>query len=143
VPIAARMEQVAAPGEVYITAATRSLAALRIEAEALESVSVKGISEPIPVFALRRVRTAEEAQHDSARTPFVGRRAELIQFRGMLEACIEAGHGQTVYVRISPKGSERPHSTHCCRSALSLSSRSSTRRRTFAARAEAAADCRR
>jgi class 3 adenylate cyclase/tetratricopeptide (TPR) repeat protein len=102
VPIAARMEQAAAPGEVYITAATRSLAAHRIEAEALEPVSVKGISEPVPVFALRRVRTAEEARHDSTRTPLVGRRAELIQFRGMLEACIEEGHGQTVYVRGEP-----------------------------------------
>ncbi len=102
VPMAARMEQVAAPGQVYITGATHSLAAHRIETEALESVSVKGISEPVPVFALRRVRSAEEARQDSARTPFVGRRAELIQFRGVLEACIEEGHGQTVYVRGEP-----------------------------------------
>jgi class 3 adenylate cyclase/tetratricopeptide (TPR) repeat protein len=102
VPIAARMEQVAAPGQIYITAATRSLAAHRIETEALEPVSVKGISEPVPVFALRRVKTAEEARHDSGRTPFVGRRAELIQFRGMLEACIEEDYGQTVYVRGDP-----------------------------------------
>ncbi len=102
VPIAARMEQVAAPGEVYITGATHSLAANRIETEVLEPVSVKGISKPVPVFALRRVRSVEEARPDSARTPFVGRRAELIQFRGMLEACIEEGYGQTVYVRGEP-----------------------------------------
>ena len=102
VPIAARMEQSAEPGEVFITAATNSLAASRIETQALEPVSVKGISEPVPVFALRRVRSAEEARPDSARTAFVGRRAELIQFRGMLEACIEEGHGQTVYVRGEP-----------------------------------------
>jgi class 3 adenylate cyclase/tetratricopeptide (TPR) repeat protein len=102
VPMAARMEQAAKPGEVYLTAATHSLAAHRIEAQALEPVSVKGISEPVPVFALRRVRSAEEARRDRARTPFVGRRADLIQFRGMLEACIEEGHGQSLYVRGEP-----------------------------------------
>jgi class 3 adenylate cyclase/tetratricopeptide (TPR) repeat protein len=102
VPMAARMEQVAAPGEVYITGTTYSLAAHRIETEALEPVPVKGISESVPVFALRRVRSVEEAQPDSARTPFVGRRGELIQFRGMLEACIEEGYGQSVYIRGEP-----------------------------------------
>jgi class 3 adenylate cyclase len=102
VPIAARMEQMAQPGEVYITGATHSIAAHRIETEALEPVSVKGISAHVPVFTLRQVRSAEEARPDSALTPFVGRRAELIQFRGMLQACIEERHGQTVYVRGEP-----------------------------------------
>jgi class 3 adenylate cyclase/tetratricopeptide (TPR) repeat protein len=102
VPIAARMEQAAQPGEVYLTAATQSLAAPRIEAEALEAVAVKGISEPVPVFALRRVKSAEEARGSGSRTPFVGRRADLTQFRGMLETCIEDGHGQTIYVRGEP-----------------------------------------
>ncbi len=102
VPVAARMEQVAQPGEVYLTAATHSLAAHRIETEVLEPVLVKGVSEPISVFALRRVRSAEEQRPDSVRTPFVGRRAELVQFRGMLGACIEEGNGQTIYVRGEP-----------------------------------------
>jgi class 3 adenylate cyclase/tetratricopeptide (TPR) repeat protein len=102
VPIAARMEQAAEPGEVYITAATHSLAESRIEADTLEPITVKGVSEPVPIYALRRVRSAEEAVLDSARTPFVGRRAELNQFRGMLDTCIEEGHGQTVYVRGEP-----------------------------------------
>jgi class 3 adenylate cyclase/tetratricopeptide (TPR) repeat protein len=99
VPIAARMEQSAEPGEVYLTATTQGLAAHRIETLALEPVSVKGISEPMPTFALRRVKSADEATIDTVRTPFVGRHAELSQFRAMLEVCIEEGHGQTVYVR--------------------------------------------
>ena len=102
VPIAARMEQTAEPGEVYMTAATHSLAESRIETKTLEPVLVKGISEPVPVFALRRVRSVEEIAPDGTRTPFVGRRAELNQFRGMLDTCIEDGHGQTVYVRGEP-----------------------------------------
>lgn len=57
VPIAARMEQSAQPGEVFITAATRALAESRIETNSLEPVLIKGISGPVPVFALRRVRS--------------------------------------------------------------------------------------
>lgn len=102
VPIAARMEQIAQPGEVYLTAATHSLTGHRVEAEALDPVSVKGVSEPIAVFTLRRVKSAEEAVTDIDRTPFVGRRAELNQFRGMLDTCVAEGQGQTVYVRGEP-----------------------------------------
>lgn len=102
VPIAARMEQIANPGEVYLTAATQALAASRIDTETLEPVSVKGVSEPVAIFALRGVRSAEEAVTNAARTTFVGRRAELNQFMGMLDTCIEEGHGQTVYVRGDP-----------------------------------------
>jgi class 3 adenylate cyclase/tetratricopeptide (TPR) repeat protein len=102
VPVAARMEQVAEPGQVYITGATRSLAGGRIESDALDSISVKGVSEPVAVYALRRVRSTEEALQDGGLTPFVGRRAEINQCRGMLEACIEEGQGQTIYVRGEP-----------------------------------------
>lgn len=102
VPIAARMEQSAKPGEVYLTGTTRSLAAPRIETEALDPVSVKGISEPVPVFALRRLRSIEEPLPLAARTPFVGRRAELAQFEGILDVCIDEEHGQTIYVRGEP-----------------------------------------
>jgi class 3 adenylate cyclase/tetratricopeptide (TPR) repeat protein len=102
VPIAARMEQSAEPGTVYMTAATQSLAASRIETEALTPVSVRGISEPVPVFTLHRVRPVEESTSVAVRTPYVGRRSELSQFRGILDTCIEGGQGQTVYVRGDP-----------------------------------------
>ena len=99
VPIAARMEQAATPGEVYITAATCSLAENRIEAHALEPIQVKGISEPISVFALRRVHSALDITHDNAPTPFVGRRNEVSQFRSTLDTCIDEGLGQALYIR--------------------------------------------
>ena len=109
VPTAARMEQVAEPGETYLTAATQVLAAHRIATDALEPVSVKGISEPVSVFSLRRVRSAEEALPDAARTPFVGRRAELTQFTGMLAGCIEEGHGhRTLFKKLPVLGRGRP-----------------------------------
>ena len=102
VPIAGRMEQAAVPGEIHLTAATRALAQERIEAEELEPVSVKGISTPINVYALRGVKPAEDLSAVSPRTAFVGRRAELNQFRGMLETCLQDGIGQTVYIRGEP-----------------------------------------
>ncbi len=102
VPIAARMEQAAEPGEIYISAATKALAEARVDAEALEPLLVKGISEPVRAFALRRVISAEESAAQAKSTPFVGRRAELNQFRGILDTCIEDGQGQTVYVRGEP-----------------------------------------
>lgn len=102
VPIAARMEQVAKPGEIYISAATNALGAHAAETEALEPISVKGISQPLPVFALRGVRPAEEVRLGTPQTPFVGRRAELNQLSGMLDTCLSDKRGQTVYVRGEP-----------------------------------------
>ncbi|NIM27597.1 MAG: tetratricopeptide repeat protein [Gammaproteobacteria bacterium] len=102
VPVAARLEQAAQPGAIYLSAATRELAESRIEVGPLQSLSVKGISEPLAVFALRRVISAEESTSPARSTPFVGRRAELNQFRGILDTCLEYGQGQTVYVRGEP-----------------------------------------
>ncbi len=98
VPIAARLEQSAEAGQVLISAATRRLADERIECEALAPIGVKGISSPLQVFALRRVRPIEEAA-PASRTRFVGRRVELNQFSAILATCREEGLGHTVCVR--------------------------------------------
>jgi class 3 adenylate cyclase/tetratricopeptide (TPR) repeat protein len=102
VPMAARMEQSAEPGTIYLTAATHALAGDWIEAAALEPISVKGVTDPVTVFKLRRVRAAEESVPKANRTPFVGRNIELNQFRGILEGCVEGGHGQAIYIRGDP-----------------------------------------
>lgn len=102
VPIAARMEQVARPGEIYITEATRLLAGGRIDVRTLKPVSVKGISEPVTAFVLQGMRSREDSERSTSQTPFVGRRAELGQFRGILEACVDDGQGETIYIRGEP-----------------------------------------
>ena len=102
VPIAARMEQAAPAGGIYLTTATHELAIDYIEVDAVESLLVKGISEPISVFSLHRVKSTEEAGRDRTRTPFVGRRSEIVQFRGSLDLCLEAKQGQIVYLRGDP-----------------------------------------
>ena len=102
VPIAARMEQAAEPTEVYLTDATRTLAGDAIVTEPLEAVLVKGISDPVPGFALRRIRSDEELTSYVARTTFVGRRTERNQLIGILDTCLAEGYGQTVHVRGEP-----------------------------------------
>ena len=85
-----------------MTTTTRTLAGDLVEADAQPAVSVKGVSESVAVHRLRKVRSAAESSTLVARTPFVGRSAEMAQFRGLLDACLENGYGQTVYVRGDP-----------------------------------------
>jgi len=99
VPLAARMEQSAEAETILITATTRALAGDLIETKDQPSVTAKGVSEPIIVHQLRKVRSAAESSDVGTRHPFVGRRVELAQFRSLLDECLESGHGQTVYVR--------------------------------------------
>ncbi|MCZ6724558.1 MAG: AAA family ATPase, partial [Gammaproteobacteria bacterium] len=99
VPLAARMEQSAQPGTILITATALALAGELVEVSKQPTVMVKGISQPVVVHRLHKVHSAAELSPLSTRSPFVGRRAELAQFRGLLEVCLESGHGQTVFVR--------------------------------------------
>jgi predicted ATPase/class 3 adenylate cyclase len=96
--LAARMEQLAIPGSILITAATLRLVEGLVQVNALGPVPVKGLAEPVEVFelmgasALRRRLQVATAQ---GLTRFVGRDAELGQLRQALEHA-RAGHGQVV-----------------------------------------------
>jgi class 3 adenylate cyclase len=72
--VAARLQQVAAPAEVLISAATRVLAGAAVDVEAVEPLTVKGKREPLTVFRLVGARESAERPHD---TVFVGRDHEL------------------------------------------------------------------
>src|SRR5215475_6581800 len=96
--LAARMEQLATPGSIRLTAETLRLAEGLVQVTALGPVPVKGLAEPVEVFELvgasglrRRLQVA------TARglTRFVGRQAELAVLHQAL-AQAEAGHGQVV-----------------------------------------------
>jgi class 3 adenylate cyclase/predicted ATPase len=98
--LAARMEQIAAPGTIMLTPATLALAAGRITVEPRGPVEVKGLSAPIDVYELtgaNRARTRLEAAALRGLTPFVGRDDEI----GALHRALEragAGRGQLVAV---------------------------------------------
>ena len=102
VPIAARMEENAKAGAILMTSTTRTLAGDLIEADEHAAVSVKGISDPVRVFELRKIRAGDSSAVFGMHAPFVGRRAELAQFRGLLGECLESHHGQTIYLRGEP-----------------------------------------
>jgi class 3 adenylate cyclase/tetratricopeptide (TPR) repeat protein len=96
VNLAARLQDLAGPGETLVSDALVTGLAGRLDATPLDEVAVDGWDSPVRVWHLDGIKTEGTG---SARHLFVGRRAELAQFKGVLAACREAGTGQTVYVR--------------------------------------------
>jgi class 3 adenylate cyclase/predicted ATPase len=98
--LAARMEQLAMPGTIRLTAATLRLVEGLVRVEPLGPIPVKGMTEPVEVCelvgasALRRRLQAAAAR---GFTRFVGREAEIAALRQMLDRA-GAGHGQVVAV---------------------------------------------
>ena len=99
VPLASRMEQSARAGTILITGLTQALAGELVDCRPLPDIEVKGLSEPVEVCELTAIRSATKPADSQARQPFVGRKAELAQFRGLMDSCLEGGHGQTICVR--------------------------------------------
>jgi class 3 adenylate cyclase/tetratricopeptide (TPR) repeat protein len=99
VPMAARLEQSAEAGTIQISEQTRSLAGNLIETKEIPTILVKGISEPVVIHRLQKIISATEPTSTTAPKPIIGRKSELAQFGGLLEACMESWHGQTIFVR--------------------------------------------
>ena len=98
--LAARMEQLAAPGSIRLTAATLRLAEGFVQITPLGPVPIKGLGEPVEVFELvgaGPARTRLDAAARRGLTRFVGRSAELEQLRGALDRA-SLGQGQVVAV---------------------------------------------
>jgi class 3 adenylate cyclase len=98
--LAARMEQLAVPGSILITADTLRLAEGYVEVRPLGPVHVKGLAEPVEAYEVTgagAVRTRLQAAAVRGLTRFVGRDEEMEQLRHALEAA-RAGPGQVVAV---------------------------------------------
>jgi class 3 adenylate cyclase/tetratricopeptide (TPR) repeat protein len=98
--LAARMEQMAAPGTTLITAETLRLVEGYVEASPREQVPVKGLVEPVRAHELtgaRACRTRLQVAAAFGLTRLVGRDAEMGQLRRALERAA-SGHGQVVAV---------------------------------------------
>ncbi|HKW95704.1 MAG TPA: adenylate/guanylate cyclase domain-containing protein [Methylomirabilota bacterium] len=98
--LAARMEQLAMPGSVLMSADALRLAEGFIEVKPLGPVNVKGLSEPVEVFELAGggpVRTRLQAAARRGLTRFVGRDAELEQLR-LAQQLAGDGHGQVAAI---------------------------------------------
>jgi len=97
---AARMEQLAPPGTIRLTADTLRLVEGYIEVKPLGPVPVKGLETPIDVYEMVGAGPRRSRLHAAAArglTRFVGREAELEALRHAL-ARAAAGHGQIVAV---------------------------------------------
>jgi class 3 adenylate cyclase/predicted ATPase len=78
--LAARLQGIAEPNTVVIAGATRRLLGNLFELEDLGSKELKGIAEPVRVFAALRASSVEsrfEAMHPGGLTDLVGREEEL------------------------------------------------------------------
>src|SRR5215510_13957267 len=98
--LAARMEQLATPGSVRLTAATLRLAEGLVQVNALGQFPVKGLTEPVEVFELvgaNTMRRRLQASVARGLTRFVGRQQELMALQQALERA-GAGHGQVVAI---------------------------------------------
>src|SRR5262249_35369853 len=94
--LAARMEQLATPGSILLTAATLRLVEGLVRVTALGPVPVKGLTEPVDVFELveaSAIRRRLQAAATRGLTRFVGRETELVALQQALSRA-EAGQGQ-------------------------------------------------
>jgi tetratricopeptide (TPR) repeat protein len=100
VNLAARMENWAAPGSIYLTEATRRAAADHFEFRDLGLLEVKGKGEAVHAHELLREipgRTRLTAAAERGLTPYVGREQELAQLSRYFDQA-RSGRGQVVFV---------------------------------------------
>jgi class 3 adenylate cyclase len=98
--LAARMEQMATPGTILLAPATLQLAEGFVQVATRGAVAVKGLPEPVELYALTGARALRSRLHASAArgfTRFVGRDTEIEQLRRTL-ALAHDGHGQLVAI---------------------------------------------
>ena len=92
--LAARLQELAAPGEVVISAATRRLIGSLFECEDLEPKQLKGFAGAVRMSRVRGLRTVDrfEALHASL-TPLIGREQEIaLLLERWRRACEGEGH---------------------------------------------------
>jgi class 3 adenylate cyclase/tetratricopeptide (TPR) repeat protein len=98
--LAARMEDMAAPGSILATASTARAAEGYVEIAPLGSRPVKGMEEALEIYEIRgtgAVRWALEQAAARGLTAFVGREAEVAQLRHTARIAAD-GHGQVVAI---------------------------------------------
>ena len=96
--LAARMQEAAEPGAIFVTDATHRLVRDYVRTEPVGPVSVKGYPEPVSVFRVtgrRRRRSRLEVSADVGLSTLIGREREL----GILHDCfarVQGGQGHVV-----------------------------------------------
>src|SRR5262249_38795912 len=102
--LAARMEQLAAPGAILVTAYTHKLTDGYFAFKDLGQTQIKGVEAPLKMYEVLRVgplRTKLQVAAQRGLTRFVGRQRELEHLQSAF-AQAQAGHGQLVAVMGEP-----------------------------------------
>ena len=94
VNLAARLVELARPGETVVSEPLARLLEGKIRATVLPAAALKGIACPVTGW---RVEGLEG--ETASTTPFVGREADLLMLQGLLQACRDSGHGRVVVLR--------------------------------------------
>jgi class 3 adenylate cyclase/tetratricopeptide (TPR) repeat protein len=94
VNLASRLTDAAATGAILISELVRPMLPPRFVCREAGTLTVKGLAEPVQAWQL--IGVDDDA---ATRPPFVGRQAELAQFKAMLAACLQSGIGQAALVR--------------------------------------------
>ena len=98
VGLAARMQQIADGGAIYLTAHTAALVASFFELEPVGRIRLKGVRDPVRTFALvdaKPIRTRLEASRARGFSHFVGRADEVAILEAALSRAV-SGHGQVI-----------------------------------------------
>ena len=96
VNLAARLQDLAHPGETLVSESVHRQVADLVTGEALDQVSIRGIEDTRQVWRITGIAAPGSA---TARGQLLGRRAELAQLSGAVEACLDAGRGQAICLR--------------------------------------------
>src|SRR6266542_241898 len=91
VGLAARMEQLAAPGSAYLTEHTAKLVSGFFQLRDLGSFEIKGMRDPVRVHELEgvgRIRTRIDESHARGFSKFVGRQSEMAALEAALDQAI-------------------------------------------------------
>ncbi|MBI2799878.1 MAG: AAA family ATPase [Gammaproteobacteria bacterium] len=98
--LAARLQSAASPGEILCGKTTIAAARGALEVEALASITLKGITEPVARYRLLNARehTSRIAQRQTA---FVGRDAEMTQLLAGVQQAAQ-GHGGVIELEGEP-----------------------------------------
>ncbi len=96
VNLAARLNAKAKGRETVVSEEVRRAARSAADFDSLGAVEVKGFDKPVPAW---RVVAQAPGQDSESRGAFAGRRGELRQLAGAMEACVESGTGQCILIR--------------------------------------------
>src|SRR5258705_1072142 len=99
VNLAARLQQSAAPGEILIGPAARSLALDTVEVEEIEPLMVKGRGEPLPAWRVVCAAGRARPLRAAVVAPLIGRQSELELLANTFERAVRdrRAHLVTIY----------------------------------------------